>query len=889
MSETSSQPKRRWIDWGLFLVAAVCLIAYGVQWYRHRGSRTDNAITGEVRNDLPTADRIPLEPGAGRDLNVLVLTMDTTRADHLGCYGNRAIRTPVIDALASNGVLFANAFTPSPSTLPGHSSIFTGQYPYHHGARANGTFRLSPEQTTLAEILKEAGYATGAFVSAYVLDGRFGLDQGFDVYDDDLTKGVQYSNHSFRERPAQFVNEAALEWLDTLGGEKFFAWLHYFDPHAPYVSPEPFREHYQEHPYAGEIAYVDFEIGRLLSQLVERGVLDNTLIVLASDHGEGLGEHGEQTHSLLIYDATLHTPLIFCVPQLKGSGRVVHRQVSNADIMPTLLELLGIEAGIELDGVSLCRGPESHPESIFVETLSPRVLHGWAPLFGVRTLEAKYIHAPTPEYYELKRDPKELHNLFENRPREVVALSEILEAHIGGDSYGEEAMKQMVTMDPETERALNALGYVTATHDPSAIGLLDPKDMVPHWERIQKAEHDMAAGHFQQAVEEWEACLKVVPDDVWTLRLLSTAYVQKGDFDRAEELCRRALALEENEPGLCLTMGRVSQARGRMTQAKEWFERARVVDPNHAGALLALGSLRARLRDPEGALEYYRQAIEMDPGTTGPMAYDAIGQMHLAQMDYDLAREAFQKALEIDTLNGDAHNGLATILIEEGALEEAEAELKIALRYLPNNMRVLATLAGLHNKRRDYPQGIKLARRALAVNDRYVQALNNLGSALRNTGDLAGAEEALRTVLEQHPNYVPAIMNLAQVYLAEHQEEKMAELCEQALAINPRQPLALCNLATYKVGRGRVEEAMRFYRRAVTADPEYALAHAQLGMLFLSLERNDEALFHLERSVALDPDQQERERIGEAIAGLKRAGFQGMPSTQPGDRAGTTP
>ena len=886
MCADNNQPKqhRRWTEWALFAVAAVCLGVYGVQWYRHRTQQSSDLITGQVRNDLPAGDRIPLEPGSAQGMNVLVITMDTTRADHLGCYGNRGIRTPVIDTLASNGVLFANAFTPSPSTLPGHSSIFTGLYPYHHGARANGTFHVQPEQTTLAEMLKGNGYATAAFIAAYVLDERFGLGQGFDVYDDDLTQGVQYSDHSFRERPGQFITDSALEWIGTVKEQPFFAWTHYFDPHAPYLPPEPFRSQYAERLYDGEIAYVDFEIGRLLAGLAELGVLDNTMLVLAGDHGEGLGEHGEQTHSLLIYDATLHTPLIFTLPQLRSSGKVVDRQVCNVDIVPTVLDLLGIGATTAVDGVSLCRGPEARSAGIFIESLSPRVLHGWSPLFGIRTQDAKYIHAPRPEYYDLKRDPKELDNQLASHPEQVAKLAKELEGHIGKDLYGERALAQMVEMDEETTRKLAALGYIETGGD----SLLDPKDMVPHWERIQAAEHGMAAGHFQEAIDEWEACLKEVPEDVWTLRLLSSAYIQKGNLDRAEELVERALALEKNEPGIYLMKGRIAQGRGRMGQAEEWFDQALKVDPKHAGVYVAKGSLYARLRMIDKAVECFEKAIEMDPGSTGPMAYNAMGRMRLDQMEFDQARDAFKKALELDALNGDAHNGLATILIEEDRLEEAEAELQMALRYIPNNMQVLATLAGLHNKRGDYQQGIALARRALSVNDRLPQALNNLGSALRNTGDLSGAANAFETALADHPNYVPSIINLAQVYLAMHQEEKMAELYQRALEINPTQPIALCNLGTYKVSRGRLEEGRELFQRAVEAAPDYALAHTHLGMLLLNEEQNAEALHHLERSLELDPDQPEHQRIEELVRAMREDGLRGKP-TSPSAGPGAAP
>ena len=882
-TEPKSSPRTgrsfRWLEWGLYLVAVTALAIYGAQWFRwHRGQQAPETVapTGEVLAELEPGDRIELEPGAAAGCNVLVITMDTTRADHLGCYGHPGVETPIIDGLARNGVLFANAFTSSPSTLPGHATIFTGLYPYRHGARANGTYRLGAEHTTLAEILKASGYITGAFVSAYVLDSRFGLDQGFDLYDDDLSQGVKYSDHMFRERPAQFTSTATLAWLETLGKGKFLAWVHYFDPHAPYFPPEPFRSTYAARPYDGEIAYVDREIGALLSGLAALGKLDDTLIVVASDHGEGLGEHGEQTHSLLVYDSTLHTPLVICPPAGRSGprGTVIDRQVSNADIVPTILELLGIESDVTFDGVSLAAPPQAHDESIYAETISTLVLHGWSPLFAVRRQDLKYIHAPRPELYDLAGDPQEIENLFEQRPDPAAALSIELEEHIGDDLFGARALAQQVEMDPETARRLGALGYVGTVSpgevEPGRGALLDPKDMVPHWERIQAAENDRARGSFPEAVAELEACLETVPGDVWTMRLLMSAYLEMGDLDRAQAMAEQVLALERNEPSIYLALGRIAMLRLRMAEAEAHFNRALDVDPDFAAAYVTLGNLYALTSGPRRALEYFQRAIEMDPGTAGPNAWCAIGQMHLGRLELDRAREAFDNALAIDKLNGQAHSGLAMVLIEQNRLEEAEAQMEAAMRFHPNDVLALATLAGLHNKKEEYEQAIALARRALGINARSLRALNALGSALQSTGDLDGAAEALDTALELNPAFVPCIVNRAQVCLAQRREEEAAQLFERALDVNPEQPVALFNLGTYKVSRGKNDEALALYGRAVAADPDYALAHRQLGMLLLMGDKPLEALPHLERSHELDPDQVDRERLVELIEGLRQ-------------------
>ncbi|MCP5113163.1 MAG: sulfatase-like hydrolase/transferase, partial [bacterium] len=379
-------------------------------------------ITREILPELEEANRIEAAPGALAGYNVLVITTDTTRADHIGCYGNLGVKTPVIDQLAKDGILFAEAITPSPSTLPAHTSLLTGLFPHHHGVRANGTFKVAEEVTTLAERFRALGYRTGGFISAYVLDSQFGLDQGFETYHDDLTKGTKHATHMFRERAAELTNEPAIEWLKASQAEPFFMWIHYFDPHAVYLAPEPFRTEYKDNPYNGEIAYADSQIGALLASLEQMGVRDKTLVIYTSDHGEGFGEHGEKTHSLLVHDATVHVPMILNAPQGLPGGKVVRREVSLVDVAPTVLSLLGEPATGEMDGIDLTRPPAPGERGVVIETIASMTLHGWAPLIGIRRSDYKYIQAPRPELYDLEDDPRELENIHDESPETVAEL-----------------------------------------------------------------------------------------------------------------------------------------------------------------------------------------------------------------------------------------------------------------------------------------------------------------------------------------------------------------------------------------------------------------------------------------------------------------------------------
>ncbi|MCH2107144.1 MAG: sulfatase, partial [Planctomycetes bacterium] len=284
--------------------------------------------------------------------NLLLVTFDTTRADRIGCYGYEGASTPVLDALARDGALFEHCIAPAPITLPSHSTLLTGLQPYSHGARNNGTHKMGSDVPSIAQMLKEEGFATGAVISAFVLDSRFGLDSGFDSYDDDLSSGSGQGNFGFAETIAVDTSSRALDWLERRGDERWFLWIHYFDPHADYNPPEPYRSRFKDEPYDGEIAYTDAMFGDVIEHLRSKGELEKTLVVVTSDHGEALGEHGETTHGLFIYDATTHVPLIMSHPRLPGGERI-DEVVGLVDIAPTALDLLGVGYGSDFEGRSL--------------------------------------------------------------------------------------------------------------------------------------------------------------------------------------------------------------------------------------------------------------------------------------------------------------------------------------------------------------------------------------------------------------------------------------------------------------------------------------------------------------------------------------------------------
>jgi arylsulfatase A-like enzyme/Tfp pilus assembly protein PilF len=864
-------PSRRSLGW--YIIGGFLILAGATSLLWRPGRRGDQ-ITHEVLPELAATERIEAAQGALHDWNVLLITMDTTRADHLGCYGNRGIETPTLDGLARHGVLMAQAITPVPATLPAHSSILTGLYPYHHGARANGTFRLGEENTTLAEVLHDAGYRTGAAISAFVLDSQYGTDQGFEMYHDDLTKGIKYSPQMFRERPAELTLVPVKEWLAEHADERFFFWTHFFDPHAVYLPPEPFRTRYQQNLYDGEIAYVDSQIGELLAYLDELGVRDRTLVIVTADHGEGLGEHGEQTHSLLIYDGTLHVPMIFHAPGHIDGGQVIHGVVSLVDVMPTVLDLLGVPSPVKLDGRSLLQPPPPGERAVYCETLSTMTLHGWAPLLGVRRNDYKFILAPEPEVYELQKDAGEMENLFKQRPELGAELQEVLIGFVGEDPWLAARAKQNLPMDEESARQLAALGYVaTAPQEElpeDLANLPDPKVMVYHWERVQKGISMRNTGDIAGAIKHLEACLKDVPRDVFAMQILGGAYSTYGEADKAMEIYQRAAELAPNEPGLFLAMSGIYLSRGEFEQALAMADRAEALEPESGDLYILRGRIADQMGNEEQALADLNKAIELDPGTAGPRAYIEIGSIHFAARRFDEAREAFNKAIEIDSLNGEAHDGLARILIEEDKLEEAKQQLALALRFNPAQPRALATLGGILSDEGKHDAALQVLERALAMSPKFAAALNNLALTYRRQGKLEEAEAKYHEAIESAPRFDLPHLNLAQLWLSQGKEEEAMEEFRAAVRANPYNAVALANLGTYHLRAGRFEEAGALLQRALRVDPDYAMAHKYLGLVCETQDQLQRAIYHYRRSLEIDPRQPEAEKLRYALQRLEQ-------------------
>jgi arylsulfatase A-like enzyme len=560
--------------------------------------------------------------GCARGFNLVLITLDTTRADALGCYGARAASTPNLDALAARGIRFAQAITSVPLTAPSHSSILTGLYPPSHGVRNNGEQPLANEQTTLAEILHDHGYQTAAFVSAFVLDHRFGLDQGFDVYDDHVAR--THAPNSFggaNERPGDATADLAQGWLARRDVSKpFFTWIHFYDAHEPYAPAAPFDAQFRGREYAGEIAFVDAQVGRLIAALDSAGLSQRTLIAVVADHGESLGEHGESTHGRTIYDAVMRVPWILACPAAPGAaGVVVDDVVATVDLAPTVLDALGIAVPKRLDGQSLVSTPSRDDRAVYIESMMTLLNNGWAPLHGLRSAHAKFIQAPRSEFFDLDLDPFELSDRTATQSAEAAKMAAQLNALLAAWPKDSELLKRSTARSLDAERALSALGYTSGASPDGSIGVLDPKDMLPGWELIEEAIRleGQAVGadaprKLAEALGKVQRALERSHFDRAALEQKARILTAQGHLDEAAKTLREYIAIQPSADAYVF-LAQLALAREKPEDVEALVNAALALEPAHGGARIAQGDLYMKQGKFDEAIAAFDQALKLDP------------------------------------------------------------------------------------------------------------------------------------------------------------------------------------------------------------------------------------------------------------------------------------
>ena len=625
-------------------------------------------------------------------LNVVVLTIDTLRADHIGCYGYKQIRTPNIDALAAEGTRFEHAYTPVPVTLPAHSAIFTGTYPMLSGMHDFSANKLSAQQLTLASVLKQQGYVTGAVIGSAVLDSRFGLNQGFDFYYDhfDFSR-LDESNLDEMERPGDVVADQALDWLGKNYQKKFFLWMHLYDPHYPYHPPAPYNQEYASHLYDGEIAFADAQVGRLLRFLKDKGLYQSTVVVLAGDHGESLGEHGEKTHGFFIYNATLHVPLLVHVPETKQQ-KLVSRPVNLVDIMPTVLRILKMEVPPQVQGQDLLalisqESPDKREDdtrTLYAETFLPRLHFNWSELRGAETKNYHFIDAPKPELYDLVRDPGETQNLF-NQKKAVAEEMRAKLARVIREYSASAELAEKTGLDPALMERLKSLGYAgfSGGGNPtiSSRDLPDPKDRIQVYELISDAISDSQHGSYQQSVEKLEAVLKTEPQSVPAHYLQGLNYYRMKNFPAAVEQLQRVVELS---PDYALALFHLGVAYGHIGQTDQSIaslKRALQLDPTNFTAAYDLGVAYLQKKMTSEAMAALHQSLSIRDDYAAP--HRVLGELLLSQGQVDEAIEQLRRAAELTPQDPEAHIALARALTAKGLTGEAEEEMRKAHQAQP--------------------------------------------------------------------------------------------------------------------------------------------------------------------------------------------------------------
>ncbi|HEX6100835.1 MAG TPA: sulfatase-like hydrolase/transferase [Thermoanaerobaculia bacterium] len=637
-----------------------------------------------------------------RSRDVVLITVDTLRADALGFRGNGRVKTPFLDSLAARGTVFTRAHAHNVVTLPSHANILTGLYPWQHGIRDNAGFTLDPKHETLATLMRGQGFATGAFVSAFPLDSRFALDRGFDVYDDAYRAAGSPLDFAVQERPGSETLARAKDWWEANAGKPRFLWVHLYEPHAPYTPPEPHRGQYRDQPYLGEVAATDAMLAGVLGPLLAAS--PDALVVLTSDHGEALGDHGEETHGLFAYESTLAVPLV--VVDGARPHAVDERWVRHIDIAPTILERAGIAKPAGMKGLSLfAEGERGHS---YFEALSASLNRGWAPLVGVLDGGKKLIELPLPELYDVSADPKEAANRYQEDRRAVVALRELLKA----DAPAPAAARGSVS--PEQQATLLSLGYLAGTSTKTKFTADDdPKNLVDLDNQLHRSIAAYQQGNLDEAIELARGLVAERPDMQIAQEMLAFFLGQNERPEEAIALLQRQIAAGQANDTMRIRLGLLLSEAGRAREALELlrpyadrddpdllnaygialaddgdpaaavrqFERILAADPNNARALQNLGIVALRLGDVPRATGYLQRALALDARL--PLAWNTLGVAAARRGDLDAAIAHWTKAVAIDPSQLDALYNLGLVAAERGRPDVARKALRDYLDRAP--------------------------------------------------------------------------------------------------------------------------------------------------------------------------------------------------------------
>jgi arylsulfatase A-like enzyme/Flp pilus assembly protein TadD len=685
--------------------------------------------------------------GSGRSHpNLLLITLDTLRADHVGVYGATQARTPRLDRLAGSGVRFEHADTAIPLTGPSHSTILTGQYPPVHGVRDNIVFALGEKQRTLAEMLKEKGYRTGAFVGAYPVAAAFGFRQGFDVFHEDFKESPIPGAGA--QRRANEVADDAIAWLNTKGSGPFFAWLHFYDPHAPYDPPEPYKSAFPGRPYDGEIAFTDEQVGRVLDAVKAAGHSNDTVVALVADHGESLGEHGELTHAVLIYEATLHVPFILAGPGVP-SGLVEKSRVGTVDLVPTVLGLLGLERPADLAGRDLrpaLRGERLAPEPLYSESLFGRLNCRWSSLRGITEGDYKLVMGSRSEIFNLADDPGETRDLSASEGPRLEKMQATLRTAMSKMAPGGDTART-AAIAPDQEAILRSLGYVSGSGGAGELDqrdLPDPRDRVHLYERLQVIQRPQTIT-LDQALGEAVAIQEEDPGNPFAYQTVASLAYRTGRLGLSARAYRRALELDPDRPSIRQSFGKLLRELGRLDESEKELRLAvEQTDAEDMRTRASLVETLVLLGKTEEAGKLTDDLLAKEPKDPDVML--ARGRWLVAMGRVEEAAGALTQAATGH--DADPLVELAAAWLAKGDAPKARAAAEAALVRMPGQpwaQGVLGHALVLEGRR---AEGLEVLKRGLAARPKRPQAWMSLAAGFAAAHDEASAEACRRAVKE---------------------------------------------------------------------------------------------------------------------------------------------
>jgi arylsulfatase A-like enzyme/Tfp pilus assembly protein PilF len=741
--------------------------------------------------------------------NLLVITLDTTRADSIGAYGNRDASTPHIDRLAENGIMFRNCYSPVPLTLPAHCSLFTGRYPMAHKVRNNGTYYLPEAETTMAEILKKNGFRTFAFIASFTLLAKFGLGQGFEFYDETFSQQQTIINYR-DEIPGAEISKKFATWLEQNRAKKFFTWLHFFDPHSPYQLHSEVDNKFSRSErlkYEGEISYVDMQVGKIIRLLAAKKILDRTVIVIVADHGEAFGEHKEFGHGIFCYEESLKVPLIIYNPVLFAKSRKIDSRVNLVDVLPSILHYLAIKCPEGVQGKSfhnlIAGEKEKRQRNMYFESRFGMEANNWAPITGIVQDDYKYISLIESELYDLGQDAAERINLYKAKNMLARKLDKQLRQSI--IDYSSTGKTDKRELSPDDFASLKTLGYISAA-SAKAKEMIDPKKGFDLYARVESLKEKVKAGKYPETQAELEQIILSNPG-VQLPNFFELEFMIKKNTGRIAEACatlQKAINVFPDHESFKMILALELVSLNEHARAKELCREILKKDPRFAAAFILLGDISRKQNDLAAAVENYRKALTIEPQNM--RLKTTLSELAKAKKDAGNLPDA--ERIEVMTKT-------ALALIDDNRLDQARGILNKILRLDPGNVDALINIGTVDYRSGEFALALKHYQMAIEINPAHALAFSNLGmvyfSQFQKASDRSFLKPALQNfdkAIQLDPNLSDGYNGRGAVYLALNESKKAVLDFKKVIELKPENADAYFNITYALINDGRKKEAI---------------------------------------------------------------------------------